>query len=132
MSSRKSEQKKDKLALHKKWSFPLRISSVNVTKSPVSCRVGRNYWRNPSWKISFFMQCSFQWKIEYRHILLLWKAWQMIMIIMMTNDILDKKLKFSIKELNESARNFKFVCIHRLNVSQPAITCSKLTIETVE
>ena len=35
------------LALHKKWSFPLRISSVNVTKSPVSCRFGHIYWSNP-------------------------------------------------------------------------------------
>ena len=31
--------------LHKKWSFQLRISSVNVTKSAVSCRFGRIYWR---------------------------------------------------------------------------------------
>ena len=27
-------------SLHKKWSFPLRISSVNVTKSAVSCGFG--------------------------------------------------------------------------------------------
>ena len=33
--------------LHKKWSFPLRISIVNVTKSTVSCRFGHIYWRNP-------------------------------------------------------------------------------------
>ena len=30
-------------ALHKKRSFPLRISSVNVTKSAVSCRFGHIY-----------------------------------------------------------------------------------------
>ena len=35
------------LSLHKKWSFPLRISSVNVTKSAVSCGFGQIYWRNP-------------------------------------------------------------------------------------
>ena len=34
------------LILHKKWSFPLRISSVNVTKSTVSCGFGHVYWRN--------------------------------------------------------------------------------------
>ena len=28
----------------KKWSFPLRISSVNVTKSTVSCGFGHIYW----------------------------------------------------------------------------------------
>ena len=33
--------------LHKKWSFPLRISSVNVTKSVVSCGFRHIYWRNP-------------------------------------------------------------------------------------
>ena len=30
-----------------RWSFTLRISSVNVTKSVVSCRFGHVYWRNP-------------------------------------------------------------------------------------
>ena len=33
--------------LHKKWSFPLRISSVNVTKSVASCGFSHIYWRNP-------------------------------------------------------------------------------------
>ena len=41
-------------SLHKKWSFPLRISTVNVTKSAVSCGFGHIHWRNPSWKTSFF------------------------------------------------------------------------------
>ena len=30
-----------------KWIFPLKISSVNVTKSAVSCGFGHIYWRNP-------------------------------------------------------------------------------------
>ena len=42
--------------LHKKWSFPLRISAINVTKSGVFCRFGHIYWRNLSWKTSFFVQ----------------------------------------------------------------------------
>ena len=33
--------------LHKRWSFPLIISSVNVTKSAISCGFGHIYWRNP-------------------------------------------------------------------------------------
>ena len=33
--------------LHKKWSFPLSISAVNVTKSGVSFGFGHIYWRNP-------------------------------------------------------------------------------------
>ena len=34
-------------APHKKWNFSLKISSVNVTKSAVSCRFRYIYWRNP-------------------------------------------------------------------------------------
>ena len=30
----------------KKWSFPLRISSVNVTKSEGNCGFGHIYWGN--------------------------------------------------------------------------------------
>ena len=37
----------DQMSLNKKWSFPLSISSVNVTKSAVSCGFGHIYWRNP-------------------------------------------------------------------------------------
>ena len=33
--------------LHKKWSFLLRISPVNVTKSAVSYVFSHIYWRNP-------------------------------------------------------------------------------------
>ena len=35
------------LPLYRKWSFPLRISSVNVTNSTVYCGFGHIYWRNP-------------------------------------------------------------------------------------
>ena len=48
----------DKITLHKKWSFPLRISTVNVTKSEVSCGFGHLYWRNSKWKTSFFVPCQ--------------------------------------------------------------------------
>ena len=34
------------ITLHKKWSFPLRIFSVNATKSEVSCVFGHIYRRN--------------------------------------------------------------------------------------
>ena len=44
--------------LHKKLSFPLRISSVNVIKSAVSYGFGHIYWRNPYWNTSFFVQCQ--------------------------------------------------------------------------
>ena len=50
----------NKQTLHKKWSFPLRISSVNVIKSAVSWGFGHIYWINPRWKTSFFVQ----WKIS--------------------------------------------------------------------
>ena len=35
------------VTLHKKWSFSLKISSVNVTKSARNCGFGQIYWRNP-------------------------------------------------------------------------------------
>ena len=44
------------IALHKKWSFPFKISSVNVTKSAVSCVFAHIYWRNSEWETSFFVQ----------------------------------------------------------------------------
>ena len=42
----------------KKWSFPLRIFSVNVTKFTVFRGFGHIYWRNCLWKTSFFVQCG--------------------------------------------------------------------------
>ena len=33
--------------LHKKWSFPLKISSVNVTKFAGKDGFGHIYWKNP-------------------------------------------------------------------------------------
>ena len=35
------------ITLHKKWSSPLRIFSVNVTTSAGNCGFGHSYWRNP-------------------------------------------------------------------------------------
>ena len=40
--------------------FPLRISSLNVTKFAVSCGFGHIYWKNPWCKNSFFVQCEFK------------------------------------------------------------------------
>ena len=37
--------------------FPLRISSVNVTKSKRNSEFGHIYLRNHQWKTSFFVQC---------------------------------------------------------------------------
>ena len=44
------------LALDKKSSFPLRISSINVTKFTGNRGFDHIYWRNPQWKTSFFVQ----------------------------------------------------------------------------
>ena len=41
------ESNTKKPTLHKKWSFPLWVSSVNVSKSADSCGFGHIYWRNP-------------------------------------------------------------------------------------
>ena len=42
------------IIVHKEWSFQLRISSVNLAKSAVSCGFHHICWRNPQWKTSFF------------------------------------------------------------------------------
>ena len=49
-----------KSTLQKKWSFPLKIFSVNVTKSAGDCGFGHIYWKNPKWKTSFFHFCAVQ------------------------------------------------------------------------
>ena len=43
---------------HFEKMFPLRIFSVNVTKSEENCGFGHIYWRNPWWSFSFFVQCN--------------------------------------------------------------------------
>ena len=35
------------VTLHKKWTFSVRISPVNVAKSAENCGFGHIYWRNP-------------------------------------------------------------------------------------
>ena len=50
----------ERFSLRKKWSFSLRISSVNVTKFESCCRLGHIYWRNPEWKATFFVHCFIQ------------------------------------------------------------------------
>ena len=42
----------------KKWSFPLRISLVNVTKFAKKYGIDHIYWGNISWKTSIFVKCS--------------------------------------------------------------------------
>ena len=44
------------LTLHKKWSFPIRISTVNVTKSAVNRGFGHIYWEILNGKFHFL--CS--------------------------------------------------------------------------
>ena len=39
---------------HCRRTFPIRGSSVNVTKSARNYGFGHIYWKNPDWKTSFF------------------------------------------------------------------------------
>ena len=55
----------EKITLHKKWSFPFRISPVNVTKSAVSYGFGHIYRRNPEWKTTSFVQCILKFMKKY-------------------------------------------------------------------
>ena len=42
------------ISVYKKWIFSLRISSANVIKPAVSCGFGHISWRNPKLKSSYF------------------------------------------------------------------------------
>ena len=55
--------------LHKKWSFPLRICSVNVTKSVGNCVFGHIYWRNRYWKTFFVCSDNDDWRANFSMIL---------------------------------------------------------------
>ena len=45
-------------SLHKKWSSPLRISSVNVTKSKGNCEFGQIYWCEEIFNKKLHFLCS--------------------------------------------------------------------------
>ena len=64
--------------LHEKWRFSLIISSVNLTKSAVSCGFCHIYWRNPWWEISFLVQ----WQVEFCPACLFWCSWCISHLIM--------------------------------------------------
>ena len=67
-------QSRCQISLHKRWSFTLRISSVNVTKSAGNCGFGHIYRRNFLWKTSFFVQCMFRNTFDY-----MWNIWKLCM-----------------------------------------------------
>ena len=50
-----------------KWSFPLKISSLNVTESARNNGFGHIYWRNPQWETSFFTQWTLLKRIHFNN-----------------------------------------------------------------
>ena len=58
---------KKEITLYKKWSFPLWISLVNVTKSAGNSGFGRIYLKNPELETSFFLQWVIRawWKVDF-------------------------------------------------------------------
>ena len=65
------------ITVHKKWSFPLRISSVNVTKSARNWLFGHIYWKISSWKTSIFcaMSKGALYEIPTKSFKGLWERW---------------------------------------------------------
>ena len=51
----------------KKWRFPSRFSSVNVSKSAGICWLGHIYWRNLNGKLHFLCSVTKCWKIFITH-----------------------------------------------------------------
>ena len=54
------------ISLHKKWNFPLRIPSVNVTKPAVSCGFGQIYGKILNGKLPFLCSVKRNKKIYLR------------------------------------------------------------------
>ena len=97
-----------------KWSFPLKISSVNVTKSARNSGFDHIYWKNPSWKTSFFIGC-----LKFRHV-----AWILASIsnfryndrrCFIKIDILENFAKFERKYL------YRSLCFNKVSI--PRFPC---------
>ena len=93
------------ILLQEKWSSLLRISSVNVTKSAVSCGFSYIYWRNLWWKTSFFFFAV---------------SWEYTKVCLCEEQVSWKELKIWVEQLSWK----------HLHIS--AFTYSKLTMETPE
>ena len=78
------------ISLNKKWSFPLRISSVNVTKSAVSCRFT-------------FTEDIFNGKLHFL-CSVFWPFWQSIMMMMMNCFVYGWRMKESGQNCKISSR----------------------------
>ena len=70
---RRSLKTTDQNSLRKKWCFPLRVSSVNVTKSAVSCGFGHIYWKKSLMENFIFCTVISSEKITLPSIL--WLFW---------------------------------------------------------
>ena len=85
------------VALHKKWSFPLMISSVNVTKFAGNCGFGHIYWKNPSWKTLFFEQCECRCRLRKASDI----KYENICFVSYTNDFMKSSLTLAHCTKNE-------------------------------
>ena len=103
------------ITLHKKWSFPLMISPVNVTKSAVFTKFLK---ANAGWSSLCvrWNSISIQYKVKWFYLRNL--------IISLTHGTRNTNLMFDKTNIIELE-----CCIY---LNQMAIICSKLTIETVE
>ena len=99
------------ITLRRKWSFPLRISSVNVTKSAGNCGFGQVYWRNPYWKSSDFVQWLYSrshYK-NYRWLSSIFEAGNTMASCKIANFCLFfRKTLIHVIFLNEMARTYNF------------------------
>ena len=107
-------------------SFPLRISSVNVTKYVGNCRLDHIYWRNPQWKTSFcyafgcILVCCVRENFcceGYGKILM-----KTCLLGKCKNRV--KAVGYFSQKLNHSAQKKKFALrISSVNVTKSAVSC---------
>ena len=87
------------IAFHctKNWSFPLRVFSINVTKSAVSCGFVRICWRNLQWESSFLVQCLWCFGIT-----VIWKEivrFNVFLVYISFNGIISVQSNFNMQKI---------------------------------
>ena len=107
-------------ALHKKWSFSLRISSVNVIKSAVSYTFGHIYWRILNRKLHFCAVLVFR---ECRKRPVAWSRLTYLFILLLAETSIAKaksqilKVSQKLSYLNNWMLNMKFSLVSHYHLN---------------
>ena len=117
------------VTLYEKWSFLLRISSVNVTH----CGFGCIYWRNTSWKTSYFKQarwkCYFWYWLTVSHRALNMYLKIRLLINFPTNQFFALTLSYSLITKSPAVLFFHFAWFS--NITYKLIVFTRICFHTI-